>query len=82
MPSRCSAASPALSLRRRAAIGATLVAVIEDSQGGHGVTPDNFVIKTLNECCRTAYFAKNFYAVAIVAFGSDSADAALAPFRK
>jgi len=49
MPSRCSAASPALSLRRRAAIGATLVAVIEDSQGGHGVTPDNFVIKTLNE---------------------------------
>ena len=39
-------------------------------------------IKTLNECCRTAYFAKNFYAVEIVAFGTDSADAALAPFRK
>jgi len=39
-------------------------------------------IKTLDECCRTAYFAKNFYAVEIVAFGSDSADAALAPFRR
>jgi hypothetical protein len=38
-------------------------------------------IKTLNECCRTAYFAKNFYAVAIVGFGGDSADAALAQFR-
>jgi len=36
-------------------------------------------IKTLDECCRTAYFARNFYAVEIVAFGSDSADVALAP---
>jgi hypothetical protein len=33
-------------------------------------------IKTLDECCRTAYFVKNFYAVEIVTFGSDSADAA------
>jgi hypothetical protein len=39
-------------------------------------------VKMLTECCRTAYFAKNFYTVKIVAFGSDSADAALAPFRK
>jgi hypothetical protein len=39
-------------------------------------------MRTLDECCRTAYFVKNFYAVEIVAFGSDSADVALAPFRK
>ena len=39
-------------------------------------------IKTLEVCCRTAYFAKNFYTVAVLAFGSDSADVSLAPFRK
>ena len=38
-------------------------------------------IKTLDGD-RAAYFAKNFYTVAVVAFGSDSADAALAPFKR
>ena len=39
-------------------------------------------IKRLDVCCRTAYLAKNFYTVAVVAFGSDSADVSLAPFKK